>query len=150
MHQLFLFEGEGNDKEKKGKSCPPMVSNPIYEPSTPEYEYLDDPSWKVLTSQPQSPVESSNNPRYFNIPPPLPTSPPPCKHTKGFEAEQTDVETLRASFCNGLPEGDECYAIMRPVEMPSSQSLKVPRPCSTRSSSAMDDEYVTIASANMN
>ncbi len=121
-----------------------MVSNPIYEPSTPEYECIDDPNWKALTKQLRDQRVEATDPRYFNIPPPLPASPPPCKPTGiEIEPEEKEAEKLRASFCSATDQrsgdGDDCYAVMKPAGAFSCPNLPAVAP------TAADDEYVTIA-----
>ncbi len=127
-----------------------MIPNPIYEPSTPIYESIEDPSWKALIKDAQSPNESKD-PRYINSPPPLPATLPPHKPMAKSELkdrEEKEAERIQASFCDshqGFRAGDECYTVMNPAGTLSRHNSQVPNslPC-------IGDEYVTIASAHKN
>lgn len=116
-----------------------MVPNPIYEPSTPIYESVEDPQWKALIKKVHDPTDSYKDPRYFNVPPAVPSVPPPRKPVVPMEPEEKGTEEIKASFSPGFPAGDECYTVMNSAGTLSRQNSHA------LGTLPVGDEYVTIS-----
>ena len=116
-----------------------MAVNPIYEPSSPVYDFID-PELKPLVKPKLPPTPP--DPRYYDVPPSIPPPrnlktvtnppeiPPPRKAVANKEkpSSKKKVEQLQTSFSNAmaLPEV-ECYTVMNPATKAVEGITKPPR-----------------------